>query len=204
MKKIITATFLVGTCYAGGASETHDGFIFRYVLGVGNTSGEVSGEGAKIELTGMGTSNSILFGGSINPNLALGFELVAGNSENLDVTATNADGQSADLPSSGAKIVNFVMGPNITYFIMPENIYLTGTVGVGQGQSSNSKYSTVGTSDLGIGFNLGVGKEWFVSENWGLGVSANIVSVSADSKDDCPTCKYSGTSYSINFTATFN
>jgi len=52
---------------------------------------------------------------------------------------------------------------------MPANVYVTGAIGL-----SNVEIAVDGggsdSSDTGVGVNVDVGKEWWVGDNWGLGV----------------------------------
>jgi hypothetical protein len=60
-------------------------------------------------------------------------------------------------------------GPGITYYIMPENLYLSLSILLNlaimnaEGESNKSK--------PGYGFNILAGKEWWVGAQWGLGIA---------------------------------
>jgi hypothetical protein len=51
---------------------------------------------------------------------------------------------------------------------------------------------------------LTVGKEWYVSQDWSLGLAFNTQRVSATDKETCDDCTYVGTSFGLYFSATFN
>jgi hypothetical protein len=66
-----------------------------------------------------------------------------------------------------------LFGPALTYYFMPINIYLTGAIGVSNVQLDDSTDSSGSShaSKAGLGLNIDAGKEWWVSNNWGLGAA---------------------------------
>ena len=94
------------------------------------------------------------------------------------------------------------LGLGLTYYF-PSNIYVTGAVGTAKTQlkSNGDTFS----SDRGFGVNLMVGKEWWVSENWGLGVAGQFLYT------NCPDTPVNGvtpdvktTAFGVLFSATYN
>lgn len=63
-------------------------------------------------------------------------------------------------------------GAGLTYYLTPSNFYLSGSLGIllAQVKSSDGGYYFKELY-IGPGIRLSVGKEWWVSENWGLGVA---------------------------------
>lgn len=199
MKKTIRLLALSAlSISAGGLSETHDGFMFRYTLGLSNLSNTLTDGTNELNMNGMGASNSLIFGGSLNPNLVLGFEL---NATKVEGPTFESGGKSQTIKNS--TLTNFNFGPAISYYF-PNNIYAGLGLGAAQFQSSNSDLDVKGASDIGFGVTVNAGKEWWVSENWGLGLNANIQYMSADDSKDCDNCTMSGTSVGVAFSATFN
>jgi hypothetical protein len=79
---------------------------------------------------------------------------------------------------------------------MPANVYMTGSAGVG-------KLSTDGGStDPGLVFNASLGKEWWVSPKWGLGLAGGFQyhSIPDGGVDE----SWSGTTFYLAFSATLN
>jgi hypothetical protein len=74
--------------------------------------------------------------------------------------------------SSGTQLALFGIGPDFTYYWTPSNVYFTGTLALtrltvtANGRDSNSEY--------GIGGRVGFGKEWWVSDHWGLGIAGHL------------------------------
>ena len=94
----------------------------------------------------------------------------------------------------------FAFGGGLTYYIMPANVYLAGSVGFGQAVFEDYRGAVDG-SDLGLGVNLMVGKEWWVGSDWGLGVAGQGIILATDDE-------FLGniTAFSTNilFSATYN
>lgn len=61
-------------------------------------------------------------------------------------------------------------------------------------------------TDNGIGINLAIGKEWWVSDNWGLGVAAQLSSTVLPDKNLRTGEELNLTTHSVGilFSATFN
>ena len=64
-------------------------------------------------------------------------------------------------------------GIGLTYYFMPVNLYLTGAVGFSYAQVEVDGVDR-GSSDVGFGLNVDLGKEWWVSDNWGLGIAGRL------------------------------
>jgi hypothetical protein len=56
--------------------------------------------------------------------------------------------------------------------------------------------------NLDWGAALSGGKEWWTSDNWGLGAAGRFVFV--QSRESTTDCLYRGYSFSVAFTATYN
>jgi hypothetical protein len=114
-------------------------------------------------------------------------------------TSGRAEGQSTDL---------FGIGAGLAYY-MPNNLYLSGTLAFAQlssGDEDNTE--TRSETDFGPGLSLTFGKEWWVSDNWGLGVALNLFVARMKDKEaaypgfDKPVWR--GTAVSLLFSASFN
>jgi outer membrane protein W len=85
---------------------------------------------------------------------------------------------------------------------MPVNIYFTGAVGVSwtSVREQDSDGDTVSNaSDMGLGLNLDIGKEWWVSDNWGLGVAARLWYTALTHKQDLGISSGGGDTISTDF-----
>ncbi len=152
--------------------HAHDGFFMRFTLGPGfggfNSTGHIAIPGSTAVLTephdkGMLVGGSFSLGGSIGPGLII----------HGDVWGSGhfGEGQEAYLQDVGFGVI----GAGLTYYWMPENLYLTGSVGIassvariGPDLFHQDEQKEIGT---GVGVAVTFGKEWWASVNWGIGVA---------------------------------
>ena len=117
-----------------------------------------------------------------NPNISLG-----GSSSN----------------TSNASLTMFGIGPELTYYFMPNNVYLSGTVGLTR-MTFNSNGNDAST-DWGLGSRVTLGKEWWVSNHWGLGLSGHIsYSANNDPASNGNGNLMSSWAFGAAFSATYN
>jgi hypothetical protein len=100
-----------------------------------------------------------------------------------------------------AALVGF--GAGVAYYIMPANVYFSGTLAVLTQPDDRKSIPT--PPDLGTGFGgkLAAGKDWWVSTNWSLGVAAELVLADLEGRDS-PAPSWMLTTFSMLFVATFN
>ena len=89
------------------------------------------------------------------------------------------------------------------YYFMPANIYVSAAVATMNFQASDSNGKTTYTSDYGVGFEGMVGKEFWVSEHWGLGGALEFVAATAMKDHDDPSISWSAGAFNVLFTATY-
>lgn len=187
---------------------THDGFFLRLSTGLGyaSVSGDNDNSGTFKGVTGQG---SIAIGGIVTENLAIHADLFA-------TTLFNPDYEQNGTTTSTPDNVEITMragtlGVGLTYYFMPLNLYLSASLGLAVA-STEIRYTILGfsrtatyESETGVGLNLMVGKEWWVSENWGVGVAGQLIYVNIPVKDEnSADDNISGASGGVLFTATFN
>jgi hypothetical protein len=160
---------------------------------------------AVFDCTGVGFDFEFRLGGAIMENLALHATLV-GESNSSPKTTGRIDNFA--ISGGGFKQVGVsLVGAGMTKYFMPANIFVSGSFGSAQFTYAKKSDSIVAVPDRGLGFELSTGKEWWVSPNWGLGVSANLLYASVNSTSqagiitDKETDKW--LSYGIRFSATF-
>jgi hypothetical protein len=179
---------------ASGAARTHDGFFLRLQGGVGGTSASQDeltlkgGSGAlNVEIGGALTENFILYGklfgtGTPDPDLEVG-----------DITF---EGNNSDLS------LNFgALGAGVSYYFMPVNLYVSGAVSL-TSLGLTEDGDEVGDTGQGLGLHLGVGKEWWVSDQWGLGLGAELALSRVNGAEN--TDDWGVGSVVLLFSATFN
>ncbi len=174
----------------------HDGFYLRLQLGGGYTRASVLGDDLAVK--GGGATLNAEFGGAPVRNLIIFGKLYGTSSPNPDIEVGDItiEGRDEDVSQNytGA-------GAGLTYYIMPANVYLTGALTFTQLRISD-RGDTIAETDLGGGLHLGLGKEWWVSDNWGLGIGAELALGRVPEKDD--SARWGVVNGSILLTATFN
>jgi len=175
----------------------HDGFFLRLAPGIGwkDTSSDAGGNSLK--MTGVSGLFNFAIGGAVSQDLILHLDLSGVNSSDPTVKRNGTD-VSSNYSSSSTSLV----GIGMTYYF-PSNFYLTGAAGMA-GASTKSNGSTVRT-DTGYGADVMVGKEWWVSDNWGLGIAGQFLYTNCPSKTSVPgRPDVKSTSFGLLFSATYN
>jgi hypothetical protein len=162
--------------------ERHDGFMLRLALGFGGASmkEKLSTSVAGVtsdQISGVSGSFSVDVGGAVSDELVIHARLA-------DFVIVNPTVKVAGMTST-AKDTTFgalLFGPAVSYYIMPANVYLTGAIGLSWLRYTNQNGDSAAT-DIGPGINVDIGKEWWVSDNWGLGVAARFWYTHVSGKD---------------------
>jgi hypothetical protein len=77
-----------------------------------------------------------------------------------------------------------LLGPAVTYYLMPINMYATAAAGLGVViVTHEDDEDDDASSDGGFGLNVDIGKEWWVNANWGLGVAGRFWYTSAKDEE---------------------
>lgn len=175
--------------------HTHDGFYMRLSLGFGGAA--TSGAGEKY--SGASVAFGAAFGGAITRHLVLYGEFLL---HSIPAPTFSGFGSSQTLDGTEVDILGF--GPGIAYYFMPLNLYLSGTLLLQQVQLSdtNDSSNSVALTKTGLGCSLMVGKEWWVSEDWGIGVAAQLLFGSA--KDRYADAHWTSRGVAIMFSSTYN
>jgi hypothetical protein len=153
-----------------------------------------------IKLSGFGGGFAFALGGAITENFILFGEVAGASVDEPSIEASNAvvvAGQNVDL-------VGF--GPGLAYYLA-NNFYLSGTVAFTRIVFNDSDGNKRGETKLGPGIKMTLGKEWWVSDNWALGMALNVhaarmKSETAPAGYETPT--WTGLGLGLMFSATFN
>jgi hypothetical protein len=193
--------------HIGEEKHRHDGFMLRLSIGLG--FGAVSGSDQvlthdDIALTGLGLHTELAIGGALTDNLILNADLFQTTIFNPKVEVDGHDvGDAKDLDEDigvGEDTDLGGIGVGITYYIMPANVYVAGSVGIGQVFFVDGSGNRDG-SDVGFAADLMVGKEWWVGLDWGIGVAGQFVLIAA--KDEI-LGNVTGIDFGVMFSATYN
>lgn len=182
----------------GPAEPTHNGVYVHLHVGGGFTSIKGSdGNGNTIKLSGGGPSFTVAVGGAVAPNLALfgNFFLTFATQPQVS-SSSYGNGQATGDALFGG------LGAGVVYYFMPANIYLSGAIGAVHFQADDSNSKVVYTSATGVGFQALIGKEFWVSDHWGLGAALELMGGSAMKDKDNPAFSWSAGAFNLLFSAT--
>jgi len=184
--------------YGASPAETHDGLYLRMGLGVGYLRSSTNIAGSDLKLSGTAFGLDFALGGAVTQDLIIFGEFAFLSVDSPTVTYGGVSGNA-----NGVSFDHIGFGPGIAYYIEPANVYLSGSLIFGKLQTQQNGSNTVsGQTDMGLGANLLVGKEWWVSPQWGLGVALQFML--ASNKDGADNATYSTLGTSLSFSATFN
>ena len=179
---------------ADSKPHTHDGFFLRLQAGVGGTSA-TNDAVPEITLSGPAGQLSADIGGAVTPNLII-FGKLFGN-RTSDPTLKVDD---LEVELDGFDGVYGGVGAGVSYYFMPVNLFITGALSVASLGLESERFTSDATG--GLTLHLGVGKEWWVSDNWALGVAAELLggSYPDNDRDDA----WRAGSFIVSFSATYN
>ena len=143
--------------------QRHFGFYIRPDLGFGYLTSNESG----VTISGLAGLAGVAIGGAIRENSILAVHIIDAVAQNPTVSSGSLSATAND-----TQITMWGIGPQYTQYFMPANVYLSTTVALTRMHSSNNSGS--GDSDWGVGTRIAAGKEWWVSDHWGLGVAGHI------------------------------
>ncbi|HEY3370685.1 MAG TPA: hypothetical protein VGK10_07550 [Prolixibacteraceae bacterium] len=195
-------------------THQHDGFYLS--LGAGPVMGPVTANGmnanatirSTVRMSGPGGMFDFKIGGEVRKNLLLHATILSNALAGPSVKSTLVDFNSTTEKAPNTFIVGEEMaGVGITSYVMPANILVSGSIGFGRfsytdQENSASDYKT----KPGVSFQLKVGKEWWVSRNWGLGLGVTYGRTTSNLKNDLGEVvkKYDSRRFGVLFNATFN
>jgi hypothetical protein len=176
----------------------HDGFFVRWTPGLAAASASENPGGGEQTLSGSGFLGGFAVGGTIMENLILHFSAHLGQ---IAEPKYEAPGISTNIKKSALGLVLF--GGGLTRYWMPYNVYATVSAGLGGVVFVPEKGQSSGT-ERGLGLSFMVGKEWWASENWGLGIAGQYLFISAKDKDLFGTKDLTSSAFGLVFSATYN
>lgn len=207
MRKVFPVLVAAAAFSAGGTARAqgspgvheHDGFFLRMDLGFGGMSTSASDSGLTVEMSGGASQFSVALGGAVVPNL-----VVAGHLWGATVSSPEVKLNGTSLgAATDATLTLSGVGVNVTYYFMPINVYLSATPSVGV---LSARWASGQTSDTEGGFaiRLAVGKEWWVSDNWGIGLDLQYAHSSNKMKNVTNPPTWQTNWVGLAFSATYN
>lgn len=186
---------------ASGEARSHDGFFLRLSTGLAYSRAKISDNTGQFEAKGGSGDLNIAVGGMVGPNFALHGTLWGWSASDPDGELTIGGSGSSSGTINGT-ITMGAIGVGATYYFMPTNLYFSYSLGMG---SLSGDGDVDGKTKPGLAFDATVGKEWWVGDQWGLGVAGGVTYFT--SKDDTIIGideNWSGPSVGVRFSATFN
>jgi hypothetical protein len=184
-----------------GEPRVHDGFFLRLSAGVAASRAEISNATGRLEVTGTSGDLNLAVGGMVGPSFALHGTLWGWSASDPDGEITISGLGSGSGQFNGTLTMG-ALGAGGTYYFMPGNFYLSCSVGIGSLQGDGD---LDGKTKPGLAFDATLGKEWWVGDDWGLGLAGDFMYF--NSKDDTILEideNWSGPSFGLRFSATFN
>lgn len=189
--------FLLGPAAspAGQKPRTHDGFFLRMCTGFGFGHSAVEDDrGDENSIRGGSHASNLAIGAMVSENLAIhadAFHVVLFEPESL------INGKSAG--TVPGRYIAGGLGAGVTYYFMPSNLYLSGALNFVALEANLGGWRL--QTDAGMGIDFLIGKEWWVSDNWGIGVAGQFVYTLVPSRWDTIHNSFGA---AVLFTATYN
>lgn len=146
----------------------HKGFFLSMSVGPNfpSITAEIVGD-YNLMFKGTGAQFDFKIGGAIKENLILHATITSNTMTGPEITS----GGSSQNTSNNLTLGETMMGGGITYYVMPANISLSGSLGIGNFTLIDGDNDSSISTDRGFSMQLKVGKEWWISKRWGLGVA---------------------------------
>ncbi len=178
--------------------HTHDGFFLQVHVGISATGFSSKQAGVKTNYVGGGVSAGVAIGGVIAHNLVLYAAFFGTDTGNPDKQVAGAS-VTSDLGAIGVG----AFGPGLAYYFERCNLYVSATFGLAGFTANDGGGVKVDSAKSGTAFDFMVGKEWWVSRDWGLGIAGELMAASLKDKN-VPGLTWSASGLSILFSATYN
>jgi hypothetical protein len=181
---------------AESTAHRHLGFFLRLDGGVGYLGSSASQGGVDASISGVGIPLGVAVGGAVIENFILAgdFWFASALSPSFEFGGQTATASDSSFSLGG-------VGLNLTYYFMPANVYVSFTPSIVMASLTVSGIS--GDTEAGFGGKLGVGKEWWVGDHWGLGLAGQFFfGINKDKGTDPPT--WTSLGGGLAFSATYN
>lgn len=203
MKKIFMLTALAASfSFATSEPHVHDGFFLNFAMGMGYQSMDYTTYNYDEDTyghSGLATDIDVKLGCSVTDMVAVHITLTGD-------TPTESVGEGRDDNEVKANLSLLGIGTTL-YF--PGNYLASASLGIGQFRvydDISTFHARVVTnpdkySRSGFAFQIAAGKEWWVSDNWGIGATAALLYGFETNLADA---RESSLSISLRFSATYN
>jgi hypothetical protein len=191
-------------------ARRHDGFFLSISPGLAFGSSEAdlggnAGSWDNITFSGPGGILDLKVGGAVAENLLLSADFIGRSVRGPDMETIGGTTELDD----DVVLSDGTIGLGLTYYVMPANVFVSGTLGVGAFRLRNVDAEDEDPVDTKAGLSLHakVGKEWWAARDWGLGVAVGYGFVGAERDEDSDADfngDYSSHKVYVLFNTTFN
>ena len=189
-------------------ARLHNGFYLRLATGFGSYNESIRQSGADKDstVTGIASAGEFALGGAVRPGLIFGGGVWSSSVLASDRTVRGNAPPSDVIDGRG----DFsLVGPFFDYYFDPrKGLHMQGAVGIAnvRGLSVDSGKFDKDSISVGGGLMFGFGYDWWVSDEWSLGVLGRLAIGFTGQEDDAGTRWYHvvGGTPSVLFTATYN
>ncbi len=152
----------------------------------------------RLQFSGTSGDINLPIGGMVTPNLALHGTLIGWVTSSPEIKICDGRCETGSTNDLDFSLSGF--GSGLTYYFMPSNFYVSESICAAQLILTYDNVSA--DSDYGPAFDITAGKEWWVSDSWGLGVAGGFGYHSVSDPDI--SSNWSGPSFGVRFSATYN
>jgi hypothetical protein len=197
----MAAAAALGASFAAHAKDDtinrHKGFFLRLDGEGGYLNSSTNVAGSSFAISGGGAGIGVSIGGAVAEDVILFghiYDLIATN------PSVSSGSSSVGTSSTSAGTVGYGIG--LTYYFMPVNVYLSGTLAITVLTTESN--GTRSNTQAGPGGRIAIGKEWWVSDHWGLGLAGQLSFAFNKDTGDSGAPTWSTVAPSLAFSATFN
>ena len=189
--------------HEASSAYRHRGFFLRPDIGFGYLTASMSESGGDYTVSGPGAYLGLAIGGSVADGVIVAGRLWGMGAPSPTVTFNSQGGAPGE---SGLRFA--AIGPEFDYYFMPANFFLGATLALsrialkmgGRITAGGNDYST----DFGVAAQLAAGKEWWVSNDWALGLKGELTITVNQDKGVSNQGTWLGFGFAIGFSATYN
>lgn len=181
------------------SNNRHLGFFLRPDLGLGYLSASETAGSTDVSISGLAGTFGLDIGGAFVEDWIIGVHVYDAVATNPTVSVGSRSGTAQN-----ASLSMLAIGPSLTHYFQPTNVYFTFTPAVTTMTTTRSSGASNNT-DIGFGAKVAIGKEWWVSEHWGLGLNTHAAfSTNGDPIAAGGSNTLSAWSFGLAFSATYN
>lgn len=174
----------------------HQGLLLRLDGGLGYFAASPSKQD-DLTLHGPVVALGLSLGGSLSPNWAL-----AGRLWLLAAPSPTVSYGSISYNNSSSSAALGAIGPELTYYFTPSNLYLSAALGLSR--LTFTVEDTTSSTQVGVAGQLSVGKEWWVGRRWGLGLAGQLTASANKDSDAAEAPTWGAWAGAVVFSATYN